>query len=294
MKRGFSPSNSNVGVYILGLGTAAAGILDFIWGEFEPAHQPIQAWGDHIPGQRVFAYITASWLVAAGMAFLWRRTARGGAVAVGAVYFMFAVFWLPRLYTAPLVLGFRPDVYFGVSGAMCSQVIVVAAAAIVYATMKSNSSSIGRTAMIARWVFGICSIIIGLAHLTAPHALAYMVPKWIPPGQSFWVILTGICFVLAGLAILSGITDVLAARLLALMLLVFSAIALVPLIVAFPHRHTAWGANAYNLAAVGSAWILAESLAKRRETLGATSRDANELSDLLKENAQADPHVDGT
>jgi len=41
-------------------------------------------------------------------------------------------------------------------------------------------------------------------------------------GGNFWAILTGTAFALAGIAILSGILDVLAARLLALMLLVFS------------------------------------------------------------------------
>jgi len=35
-------------------------------------------------------------------------------------------------------------------------------------------------------------------------------------------------------------------------------------IFANPHRHAAWGGNAYNLAAVASAWILADSLAARR------------------------------
>lgn len=28
----------------------------------EPAHQPIQAFGDHIPGQEILAYIAAAWL----------------------------------------------------------------------------------------------------------------------------------------------------------------------------------------------------------------------------------------
>jgi hypothetical protein len=84
---------------------------------------------------------------------------------------------------------------------------------------------------------------------------------------------TGICFVLAGLAILSGILDVLAARLLALMFLVFNLVALPPFIFANPHRHAAWGGNAYNLAAVASAWILAASLANR-DTL--PQNEANE------------------
>jgi len=96
---------------------------------------------------------------------------------------------------------------------------------------------------------------------------AIYVPKWMPLGGDFWTIVTGICFVLAGLRILSGIFDVLASRLLALMLLVFSVLTLVPKLFASPHRHDVWGGNAYNLAAVGAAWILAESLASRDAAL---------------------------
>jgi uncharacterized membrane protein YphA (DoxX/SURF4 family) len=92
-----------------------------------------------------------------------------------------------------------------------------------------------------------------------------MIPKWMPLGGAFWAVFTGIAFVLAGLAILSGVLDVLAARLLGLMLLVFSAVVLAPLPLASPHDHVAWGANAYNLAAVGAAWIVADWLATRRQ-----------------------------
>jgi uncharacterized membrane protein YphA (DoxX/SURF4 family) len=91
----------------------AAGTLDFIWGEFEAAHQPIQALGDHIPGREVFAYVTAVWLVAAGLAILWRRTARAGALAAAVIYFIFAVFWLPRFYTHLRYLIFEPPFFLG-------------------------------------------------------------------------------------------------------------------------------------------------------------------------------------
>jgi hypothetical protein len=75
------------------------------------------------------------------------------------------------------------------------------------------------------------------------------------------VIVTGLCFVLAGLAIFSGILDVLAARLLALMFFVFNALALPRFILAVPKDHAAWGGSAYNLAAVAAAWILADAIA---------------------------------
>lgn len=102
------------------------------------------------------------------------------------------------------------------------------------------------------WVFRLCCIAFGLAHLTGVQAITPMVPKWMPFGGTFWTILTGIAFALAGLSIISGIWDVLAARLLGLMLLVFSIAGLTPGISATPHVHTAWGGDAYNLTAVAS------------------------------------------
>src|SRR5229473_2835272 len=93
------------GVSVYAAGSIAAGILDLIWGDFEAAHQPIQAFGDYIPGREILAYIAAIWLIAGGAAILWRRTAQVGALALAAIYFIFAAFWLPRFYTAPHLLS---------------------------------------------------------------------------------------------------------------------------------------------------------------------------------------------
>jgi len=152
-----------------------------------------------------------------------------------------------------------------VLGGFGTQLIVPAAGALVYASLATHSPSWPRTILVARWIFGVCSVDFGLAHLTDVKDLAVYVPKWMPLGGDLRTIVTGICFVLAGLAILSGILDVLAARLLALMLLVFSVLTLLPMIFALPHRHDVWGGNAYNLAAVAAAWILADSIANRQK-----------------------------
>src|SRR5689334_15921413 len=95
---------TRVGIYLYGLASFAAGVFDLVWGDFDAAHQPIQAFGDHIPGRQILAYVTAVWMIAGGMAILWRRSAQAGAAALASIYFIFAVFWLPRLYTAPHVL----------------------------------------------------------------------------------------------------------------------------------------------------------------------------------------------
>jgi len=252
-----------VAVYIYGLATVAAGIMDFVWGDFDHSHQPIQAFGDHIPGRTLFAYITAFWMIGGGVAILWRRSTRAGAAALALIYLIFAIFWLPRFYTAPLVLGFRIPVMIGVLGGFGTQLIASAGGALVCASLAARDSTWSRTALIARWIFGLCSIDFGLAHWTDIKDMTVYVPMWMPLGREFWVIATGLCFILAGLAILSGILDVLAPRLLALMLFVFSVVTLVPSIFAFPRSHDVWGGNAYQLAAVAAAWILADANARR-------------------------------
>jgi uncharacterized membrane protein YphA (DoxX/SURF4 family) len=253
-----------VGVYFFSLSTLAAGVMDFVWGDFEAAHQPIQAFGDHIPGRRIFAYIIAVWMIAGGAAMLSRKTARVGAAAVAVVYLIFAIFWLPRLYTAPHVLGFRIDVLVGVVAAIFQELILVVGGIIAYTSADTHALPPQKSHMVARWTFGLGSVLLGwahLTHLTRVQVVAPMVPKWMPLGGEFWAIVTGICFVLAGIAILSGVQDVVATRFLALMLFIFSVSVLAPNAFAFPRSHVAWGSNAYNLAAVGAAWMLAEAVA---------------------------------
>jgi hypothetical protein len=121
-----------------------------------------------------------------------------------------------------------------------------------------------RQATIARWVFGLFVADFGIVHLLDIAEPAGMVPAWMPLGGAFWAVVSGIAFILAGLGIVSGVLDVLAARLLALMFLLFSILVLTPLIIAKPHDHTSWGGNAYNLAAVGASLIFADWLATHR------------------------------
>ncbi|HTV74386.1 MAG TPA: hypothetical protein VME66_11890 [Candidatus Acidoferrales bacterium] len=244
-------------VYLFGLAAIGTGIVDLVWGAFDTDHQPLQAWGDHVPGSHLFAYIVGVLLVAGGVAVFSERSRRFGASVLAVIYLVFAIFWLPRLYTAPHFLGQYPRVYIGVLAGICSNIIVVCAAMIVS----------GSATTATRWIFGLCTIIFGLQHwtnLNGPNNIE-MVPSWMPFGQIFWVGLTGTAFILAGIAILIRIADVLAARLLALMFFVFSVVTLIPGLIAFPREEVNWGGNIYEFIAVASAWILADWLVARRE-----------------------------
>lgn len=255
---------TKIGVYIYGIAAIAYGITDIVWHEFDPSDQPLQAWGDHIPGATICAYIAALWLIVAGAALLWRKYRRAAAASLAVLYGIFVFFPLPRFYTAPHYLGYHAWLYIGVLGSVCQEIILFLAAVVIWKSLSGPDSLSHRSALAVRWAFGLCVVVFGLGHLTAVQRVTPMTPKWIPPGPAFWVVLTGIAFVLAGVAIIAGVRDVLAARLLGLMLLVFSALALVPLVFASPRDHGSWGANAYNLTAIGAAWIIAEWLEGRK------------------------------
>jgi len=134
-----------VGRYLLGLGSMATGILNVVWRDFDPSQQPVGALSDHIPARAVLACIAGVWLMVAGGAVLFRgAAARWGAVALGVFYLFWSLCWAPRFVSATRVLGLRIPVIFGLLVGVFEPLILVAAAAAIYARMTDR-------AMSARW-----------------------------------------------------------------------------------------------------------------------------------------------
>lgn len=252
------------GVWIYAAATIATGILNIVWGEFEVSHQPITSLGQHIPGEHLLAYVSGLWLAAAGVAIVWRRAARMGAVGCALIYLLFALLWLPRYVDITHRLGVRIGIVFFVLGGIAQQLLLAAPAAIVYAERGSLDPVWKRRADVAaRWTLGLSPIAFGLGHLISTKGYVRFVPHWIP-FASFWIVLTGIAFLLAGGAIVSGIRDVLAARMLMLMLFLFELAVEIPPVFMQPHNQVAWGGAIYNLTAIGAYWIFVEFIATRK------------------------------
>jgi len=95
--------------------------------------------------------------------------------------------------------------------------------------------------------------------LTAP-----LVPKWLPPTQEFWAYATGIGHIAAGVAILMGVQARLAAILLTAMFAYFTPLVHAPMLLADRYSHINWSENALNLALIGAAWVVADSLVRPR------------------------------
>jgi uncharacterized membrane protein len=255
----------NVGIWFYGIGTVLTGLLNIAWGSFDASHEPIQALSKTLAGEHILASIAGLWLVGAGLATLWRQSVRIGATASGIAYLIFAGLWLARYYAGVHSLGWRIDVLLGITFGLAQQLMLISPAAIIYVFTASTDSRLRkRMVIVARWMLGLPPVIFGIFHLLGIRVFATIVPHWMAFGY-FWAALTGVAFILAGCAICSGKMDVIAARLLALMLLVFEVLVEIPPIFSRLHSQPTWGAAAYNLAAVGACLIFAEFLMNRSD-----------------------------
>ena len=107
-------------------------------------------------------------------------------------------------------------------------------------------------------------LLFGGAHFFYMNRTAPLVPKWLPPTQAFWAVATGIGHIAAGVAILAGVQARLAAILLTVMYASFTPLVHAPMLLADPSSQMIWSENALNLALIGTAWVVADSLARPR------------------------------
>jgi uncharacterized membrane protein YphA (DoxX/SURF4 family) len=240
---------------VYGLGVMALGAVCLAWGKFDPG-QPVPK---SFPDRPALAYAAAAFMLVAGAAIEWRRTAAWAAAALTAYYTLVVVI----LMNGRLIFAHYAE--FGTYSNIAEQIAIAAAGLIVYAvTARIDAPLAARLTRIGQMVFGVCALLFGGAHFFYMNLTAPLVPKWLPPGQEFWAYATGIGHVAAGIAILTGAQARLAAILLTAMYASFTPLVHVPIVLANPSIYFNWTENALNLALTGAAWVVADSLAQRR------------------------------
>jgi uncharacterized membrane protein YphA (DoxX/SURF4 family) len=238
---------------VYGLGLMAMALVCLAWGKFDPG----QAVPKNFPDRTALAYAAAAFMLVAGAAVEWRRTAAWGAAALTAYY---------TLIVAVLMDGravFTQYAEFGTYSNIAEQLAIAAAGLIVYATdAQINAVLAARLTRLGQMIFGVCALFFGGAHFFYMNLTAPLVPKWLPPSQEFWGYATGFGHIAAGLAILTGVQARLASILLTVMFASFTPLVHVPILLADPSVYFNWTENALNLALIGCAWVVADSLAR--------------------------------
>jgi uncharacterized membrane protein len=139
---------------------------------------------------------------------------------------------------------------------MAGGMIVYAAAA------RIDAAVAGRLRRLGQRAFGVCALLFGGAHFVYLNMTTPLVPKWLPLTPELWAYATGAGFVAAGVAILTGVHARLAAILLTFMLGCFAVLVHARMLLADHVSRMNWTESAINLAVMGVAWVVADSLAR--------------------------------
>src|SRR5476649_1559561 len=108
---------------VYGVGVMALGMVCLAWGDFDPG-QPVPK---DFPDRTILAYAAAAFMLVAGAAVEWRRTAAWGAAALTAYYALIVVV----LMNGRVVLAYYAE--FGAYSSVAEQVAITAGGLIVYA-----------------------------------------------------------------------------------------------------------------------------------------------------------------
>src|SRR6202163_4160410 len=244
-----------LGWRVYGLGVMALGMVGLAWGDFVLG-QPVPR---DFPDRTALAYAAAAFMLVAGAAVEWRRTAAWGAAALTAYYALIVVI----LMNGRVVLAYHAE--FGTYSGAPEQLAITAGGLIVYAaSAKIDAAVAARLTRLGQLAFGVCALLFGGAHFFYMNLTAPLVPKWLPPTQEFWAYATGVGHISAGVALLMGGHARLAAILLTAMFASFTPLVHGPMLLADPSSYMNWTENALNLALIGAAWVVAHSLARPR------------------------------
>src|SRR4029077_16348125 len=114
---------------------------------------------------------------------------------------------------------------------------------------------------IARYLFAIALLPVGLSHfMYAPQTVA-LVPAWLP-FRLGWAYLGAAGHTAAGLGVLFGVLPELAATLEAAMIGMFTLLVWAPGVVAAPEDRLQWTAFTISYTIAAAAWVVAASLSR--------------------------------
>lgn len=189
--------------------------------------------------------------IAGGIGILYPRTARSASLALSIVYLCFSLACIPDVIAAANVYDKYGGSFFIFFSFFCGAISLFAATA-------RNGARELVFRRLARLGLGICAISFTLGQALLLRDTAGLVPKWIPPNQMFWAILTTAAFGIAAVAILFNVKARLAMLLMGLMLALFGVLVWVPHVIAHPSTHFNWSECALTFLTTGAVWCVAE------------------------------------
>jgi hypothetical protein len=249
--RGVTVSSMTTALYariVFGASAVLFGVIALMWHDFDTWQTLHQIWS--LPFGSVIGGCLMVVQIAGGIGIQYPKTAHLASILLGVVYLLFSLACVPGIISAPTV-------YFHY-GSFFEQFSALSGAVALYAATEANATRAVAFGRMARFGIGLSTVSFTLSQILYLAVTADLVPKWLPPNQTFWAILTTIAFGLAAIAILVNRQTRLALRLLSLMLALFGLLVWVPRLVAHPEAHLNWSEFALTFLITGAVWMVAD------------------------------------
>jgi uncharacterized membrane protein len=244
---------------LFAVGMIGLGILALVYGDFAMVWQPVAPW---IPGRTVLAYGSGVIMLLGGVGLLLEATAAWSA----RILFPYLIVWLllkvPALIAAPQMEA----VWLGFG----ELAVLMAGGWVLFATLAQSPEGsplafgTGESGIhLARMLFAVSLLPIGLSHLVYVKQTAELVPAWLPYRVG-WAYLTGAGQIACGLGVLFSVLPRVAARAEAAMISLFTLLVWGPAILAAPKTRLPWTAFFISWAIASAAWVIAQNVAPKR------------------------------
>ena len=244
---------------LFAVGMIGLGILALIYGDFALVWQPVAPW---IPGRTALAYVSGLVMLLGGVGLLLSSTVAWST----RILFPYLIVWLllkaPALFVAPQMeavwLGFGEIA------------VLMTGGWVLFATLSGLRDgsplkfATGENGIhLARILFAVSVIPIGLSHLVYVKQTVELVPAWLPYRVG-WAYLTGAGQIACGLGVLFSIAPRVAATAEAGMISLFTILVWGPAILAAPKTRLPWTAFFISWAIASAAWVVAQNIPAKR------------------------------
>jgi len=239
---------------VFALTLVGLGMIGLIGGGFGPGWEPVP---ESLPARQGLAYLCDLIYLGCGIGLLLQPAAKVAA----RVLFIFLLLWLVVLRLPWLVIDPQVNTWWPAS----STSIILAVAWMLYASLADDRAEgdrgffVGEAGVrVARIIFGLGLIPIGLAHFLYLEATAPLVPEWLI-WPVFWSYFTGAAFIAAGLGVIIGVLPRLATALVTLQLFLLTFVVWTPRIIAGTMSPFQWNEFVVSILLTVCAWVVAES-----------------------------------
>ena len=236
------------GRMVFGAAAVLFGVIALMWHDADTWQTLSQIWS--LPFGTIIGGCLMIGQIAGGIGMQHPRCARSASILLGMIYLLFSLACIPGIVAAPGAYEHYGS-FFEQFSALCGAIAL-------YAASEANAARALAFGRAARRGLGLCAISFTLSQVFYLSVTARLVPKWIPPNQTFWAIFTTLAFALAAISILTNRQARLAIRLMTLMLALFGVLVWVPRLMAHPAVHLNWSEFDLTFLITGAVWMVGD------------------------------------